>query len=267
MQEVEEMRSLSSVVKSAHVIMDNKKFVLSSKITMPEIPADEMQFLEREMGKKQSPDEVIQSAHDEARKIIEQAMEEAQVHINEAKDEAQRIISDGMDQSKDIKDKARMEGYEDGQQEGFNEGRQIAEALIQEAMDIKSYSVDFYKQLIDNAEAEVIDMTLEISSKILNSAMTSDEYILGLVQEAVRKCTYTTSVILRVSEEDYPYVVSEKNKILVLCQTLDDIEIKIDRSLVRGGCVLETPTGMIDASIQTQLDYVRNRFEEMLKSE
>ncbi len=261
------MRSLSSVVKSAHVIMDNKKFVLSSKITMPEITVEEMSFLEKEMAKKQSHEEVIQSAHDEARKIIEQAMEEAQIHMNAAKDEAQRIISDGMDHARETQEKARLEGYEDGQQAGFEEGRQIAETLIQEAMDIKAYSVDFYKQLVENAEAEVIDMVLDIASKILNRALSADEYILGLIQEAVSKCTYTTMVTLRVSEEDYPYVLSEKNKILVLCQTLDDIEIKIDRSLSKGGCVLETPTGMIDASIETQLNYVRGRFEEMLKSE
>lgn len=261
------MRSLSSVVKSAHVILDNKKFVLSSKITMPEILPDDPRFIEKEGLKRQTNEEMIASAHEEAKQIIERAMEEAQVHINAARNEAERIISDGMDQAKDLMDKAKQEGYYEGQQQGFEEGRQIAQGLIEEAVEIKQNVIETYKEVVTSAEPEVIEIILDICSKILNRAMEADEYILGLVQSALSKCTYTTNVILRVSEEDYEYVVHEKNKILTLCQNIDDIEIKIDRSLVRGGCMIESPAGMIDSSIQIQMDFIRNRFEEILMSE
>lgn len=261
------MRSLSSVVKSAHVIMDNKKFVLSSKITMPEIPLDDPRLLEREGQKKQTNEEMIASAYEESKQIIERAMEEAQTHINAARNEAEKIISDGMDQSKEIMDRSRQEGYYDGQQQGFEEGRQVAQALINDALEIKQNAVETYKQLVNDAEPEIVELVLEICSKILNKALEADDYILGLIQSALSKCTYTTNVVLRVSDDDYEYVAHEKNKILSMCQNVDDIEIKIDRSLSRGACLLESPAGMIDAGIQVQLDYIRNRFEEILMSE
>lgn len=261
------MRSLSSVVKSAHVILDNKTFVLSSKITMPEIPPEDLRGVDRDGQKHQTGEEMIASAYEESKQIIERAMEEAQTHINAARSEAEKIISDGMDQSKEIMDKSRQEGYYDGQQQGFEEGRQVAQALINDAIVIKQNAIDTYKTLIDDAEAEVVELVLEICSKVLNNALKADDYILGLIQSALGKCTYTTNLVLRVSDDDYEYVAHEKNKILSMCQNIDDIEIKVDRSLSRGACLLESPSGMIDAGIQIQLDYIRNRFEEILMSE
>lgn len=256
------MRSLSSVVKSAHVIMDNKKFVLSSKITLPEIIVDE-----RHSEAKKNPEEIVFSAHEEARAIIERAMEEAQDHINHAKDESERIISDGMDQAKELMDKSRMEGFQEGQQKGFEEGRQIAQSLIDEALDTKAAATRQYQEMLLAAEPEIVQMILDITSKVLNKALEDDSYILQLVQLAINQCTYTTDVVLKVSEEDFNYVQMEKDKILSLCPSVENIEIKIDRGMTRGGCVIESPVGTIDVSIQTQLDYIVSRFEAILQSE
>lgn len=257
------MRSLSSVVKSAHVIMDNKKFVLSSKITLPELVVDERHG----ESKKQTPEDMLLAAHDEARAIIERAMEEAQDHINHAKDESEKIISDGMDQAKEIMDKARMEGFQEGQQKGFEEGRQIAQSLIDEALDTKAAAIEQYQEMLLAAEPEMVQMILDITSKVLNKEMEEQSYILSLVQLAINQCTYTTDVVLKVSEEDFHYVQMEKEKILTLCPSVENIDIKIDRGMTRGGCVIESPVGTIDAGVQTQLDYILSRFEAILQSE
>lgn len=243
--------------------MDNKKFVLSSKITLPEVLIDERHM----ESKKQNPEDLLLSAHEEARAIIERAMEEAQDHINHAKDESERIISDGMDQAKDLMDKARMEGFQEGQQKGFEEGRQIAQSLIDEALETKAAAITQYQEMLLAAEPELVQMIIDIASKVLNKEVEDDSYILSLVQLAINQCTFTTHVVLKVSEEDYHYVLMEKEKILTLCPSVETIEIKIDRGMTRGGCVIESPVGTIDASIQTQLDYIVSRFEAILQSE
>ena len=261
------MRSLSSIVRSSHVILDNKKFVLSTKITTPEIPPEELLALEKEHHKKQSADEIIKEASDEARRIIERAMEEAQVHIQEATQEVERIISDGMDQTIEIKDKAKNEGYQEGQKEGFAEGRQVAQTLVEEALAVKEEAIQNYRKLLEETEPEVMEMVIDICSKVLNQRITDDGYIVGLIKMAIDKCTYTTDIILRVSEDDYDYVIMEKDKILVLCENVEDLIVKMDRSLQRGACIVESPSGTIDSSVQVQLDYVVNRIKEILVSE
>lgn len=261
------MKSLSSVVKSSHVILDNKKFVLSTKITMPEMPAEELSALEKEHQKKQSAEEIVKEAQDEARRIIERAMEEAQEHLHEASQEAERIISDGLDQSLEIKEKAKQEGYLDGQREGFDEGRQVAQSLIEEALVVKAQTLEKYKKLLEDAEPEVLNLVTDICAKVLNQKINEDDYIVGLIKMAIDKCTYTTDIALRVSEDDYDYVIMEKDKILALCENVEDINVKMDRSLDRGACIVESPSGTIDSSVQVQLDYVVNRLKEILVSE
>ena len=259
------MRSLSSVVKSSHVIMDNKKFVISTKITMPEVPAVDP-LLDKE-HKKQHAEDLIKEAHEESKRIMERAMEEAQDHIHHAKQEAERIISDGMDQAIEAKEIARQEGYLDGQKQGFDEGRQVAQSLIEDALTVKEEAIAQYREMLIQAEPEIMELVLDICSKVLNHKIQADDYIVGLIKMALDKCNYTTDVVLRVSEEDYDYVVMEKDRILVLCETVDEIEVKMDRSLHRGACVIESPSGTIDASIQVQLDYIKHRVEELLISE
>lgn len=241
--------------------------MLSTKITTPEISADDLAALEKEHHKRPSADDIIKEANDEARRIIERAMEEAQVHLQEATQEVERIISDGMDQTIEIKDKAKNEGYQEGQKEGFAEGRQVAQTLVEEALVVKEEAIERYRSLLEETEAEIMEMVIDICSKVLNQKITEDSYIVGLIKVAIDKCTYTTDIVLRVSEDDYDYVIMEKDKILVLCENVEDLIVKMDRSLKRGDCIVESPSGTIDSSIQVQLDYVVNRINEILVSE
>lgn len=261
------MKSLSSVVKSSHVILDNKKFVLSTKITMPELPIEELSSTDKEHQRKQSAEDIVKEAQDEARRIIERAMEEAQEHLHEASQESERIISDGLNQAIEVKEKARQDGYLEGQREGFDEGRQVAQSLIEEALVVKAEALEKYKKLLEDAEPEVMNLIVDICSKVLNKKVEEDEYIVGLIKMAIDKCTYTTDIGLRVSEDDYDYVIMEKDKILTLCENVEDINVKMDRSLERGACIVESPSGVIDSSVSVQLDYVVNRIKEILVSE
>ncbi len=261
------MKSLSSIVRSSHVILDNKKFVLSTKITVPEIPADELLAQDKDHPRKQSADELIKEANDEARRIIERAMEEARAHLQEASQESERIISDGMDQVLEIKDKAKNDGFLEGQKEGFDEGRQVAQALIEEALKVKSEALEKYNKLLEDSESEVMTLIADICSKVLNQKILEDDYIVGLIKMAIDKCTYTTDIVLRISEDDYDYVIMEKDKILALCENVEDINVKMDRSMERGACIVESPSGTVDSSVQVQLDYVVNRIKDILVSE
>ena len=258
---------MSSTVKPSHIILDNKKFVLSTKITMPELSPEDLLPSEREHLKKQHVEDLIKEANDEARRIVERAMEEAQYHIHAAKQESEKIISDGMDQVIEVKDKARQEGYQEGQKEGFNEGRQVAQSLIEDALTVKEEAIHKYNKMLEDAEPQILEIILQITSKVLNKKMAEDDYIVGLIKMALDICTYTSGVTLRVSEDDYDYVLMEKDRILVLCESVDDIEVKLDRSLSRGACVVESPSGVIDASVQVQMDYIKNRVDDLLISE
>ncbi|MFZ5966594.1 MAG: FliH/SctL family protein [Bacillota bacterium] len=202
------------------------------------------------------------------REKIKQVEEFVDNKIKEANEQAQSIINDAYEDSKKIYENAKTEGYEQGRTEGFLAGKAEAESIIQEALEIKDQWMEQRKNLAQELEPSVVNLIIQITEKILNSKI-EDSYttILNLVKLALDKCTFTETLILRVNPEDYGYVITAKDKILCLTENIDDIQIKQDPSLKRGSCILDTTSGSIDASIETQFNQIAELFSEMIESE
>lgn len=143
-----------------------------------------------------------------------------------------------------------------------------AESLITEALNIKEAVLKSKKQLLKDIEEDVISLVIDTVEKILNKKVEEDyETIYNLIQLGLEKCAFTENLILRVSPEDYDFVISIKDKILALSENISDIQIKQDKSLRKGSCIIDTSSGSIDSSIWTQFNHVKEIFEELLRGE
>lgn len=255
------MRSLSKIVRRAQVILDEKKFRLTPEIA-PEIEEKEELGAEEEMPAAPSISE------EDLQNMIDEAVQEARTLTAQAKSEADEIIEAAYEQAKGIYEKANQEGFEEGHQNGFEEGRQQSELLIQEALNIKDTAVLQYKSMLENAEPEMIEIVLMTVEKILNKRVDEDEAAVeGLIKSALEKCAYTDDLVLRVAPEDFSFALSLKNRILTLAESVDNIEIKEDKSLSPGSCVIDTSAGSVDSSIATQFEQIRETFESLIGSE
>ena len=79
-------------------------------------------------------------------------------------------------------------------------------------------------------------------------------------------CTGVTSVTVKVSPEDYEAVNENKDLIARQSRFSGEITIAKDLSLESGGCVLETPVGNMDASVEVQLDALEQTFVSILEN-
>ncbi len=265
MHVVEEMKSLSRIVKRTQVILDEKKFRLTPEIT-PDIPP------ELDEQETQGAEEVTSAApsisEEDLKNMVDEAVMEARTLTEKAKVEADQIVEVAYEQVKGIYEKANQEGYDEGYQIGFEEGRQQSDVLIQEALNIKETAVAQYKSMLDNAEPEIIDLVIVTVEKILNKHIDEDGVVIeGLIKSALEKCAYTDDLVLRVSSEDFSYALSLKDRILTLAESVDSIEIKEDKSLGPGSCIIDTTAGSVDSSVSTQFEQIRSMFESLLGSE
>ena len=209
--------------------------------------------------------------HDKAKDPIERIKESEKLiknKINEADNQAKMIISEAYEDAKLIYRNAKSEGYQIGFSEGYESGRTEAEAIIQEALSIKKQVQMSKEKMQKDLEKDIVQLVLSITEKILFTKLEeSRSTILGLVKLGLEKCTYTDSLSIRVSPKDYEYVRSVKDKILCLAENIEDIIIKQDASLKEGSCILDTISGSIDSSIQTQMDQISSMLLELLESE
>lgn len=200
--------------------------------------------------------------------MLEQSQVDAKEMIDSSKEDSQKMIADAYSEAQEILENAKKEGFSSGEKDGFEQGRAIADGLINDAMDIKENLQQKNESMVKENEEKVINMIIAISEKILNKKISEDyELIEGLVKSALDKCVYTEGLVLRVSSHDYDYAISSKKKFLALAEGVSDIEIREDSSLEGGSCIIDSESGSIDSSVWTQFEHVRDKFIELLRSE
>lgn len=252
---------MSRIFKSSYVTVGQKK-----EIGIENIPTVSLDINVEEEEEKNNKEEVdYEAIYNERMKEIENLENEK---IQEAQKQAQIIINDAYEDAKAIHENAKKDGFEKGKSEGYNAGKAEADRIIKESLDIKNEVIKTRKNIVEGLEKESIELVINTVEKILNKEIKEQyETIMGLVKAGLSKCAYTESLVLRVNPDDYNYIEDAKDKILCLAENIDDITIKQDNSLKRGSCIIDTVSGSIDSSIETQFNQIKSLFSEILESE
>lgn len=249
---------MSRIFKSPYVRFGEKKEI---EANFPVESVLEYEGNHKDLEPKPSFDEILQNKM----QVLE---EEIQNRLRNASVEAEKIIQEAYENAKEIYQNAKAEGYEEGKKEGYEDGKSEADYLIQEALQIKEALQRSKREAAKAFEKELVDLVIETVEKILYERVEdSYETIIGLIKLGLEKCTYTDSLVIRVSPEDYGYAISARPKILSLAENIDDIQIKQDAAFKKGSCVIDTISGSIDSSIETQLNQIKELFKELLESE
>ncbi len=197
--------------------------------------------------------------------LIEEAKREAQQIISDANLSAAQVIQDAKLQAEEMVTVVFEEARRDGYKLGHAEVTEKAEGLLKEAEDIKSAAKREYESMIDSIEGEMIQLVLDIAKKVIGDELEfRTEAVSSLVGQALLQCRGVAHIEIKVSPEDYEIVLEKKDMIGRKSGFSGELEIKQDLSLTKGDCIIGTPMGSIDASVQTQLKAIEEAFNEML---
>lgn len=177
----------------------------------------------------------------------------------------------------ELRQEAKLNGFKDGYEEGLTKGHQeghaqgYAEGRAQALAEIEANeraaearyveSLNAESALLQRcaaewfAEAEVSlgRLAVEIAARILATEIEQrPETILDIAKAALAEATNATRVRLRANPFHIPILHERKETLLALSPMLRDIELVEDAS-IRGGCVIDSDGGVIDARIEAQL--------------
>ncbi|WP_407640171.1 flagellar assembly protein FliH [Bacillus massiliglaciei] len=199
-------------------------------------------------------EEILLKAHNEALRLKREIEEDRQRWENEEKpllrEQAQK---EGFQQ-----------GYEDGQQKGYQE---MAES-IQFAGSIIESSKEDYQKHIEASEPVILELAVQVAGKIIASKLESeDETFLGIVKRAVKQVKEHTEVQLHIHPMHYPFVLDHKDELLAIFPRETELYIYPDEEMSETGCYIESDKGRIDASVDTQLEEIKQKLTELLEGE
>jgi flagellar assembly protein FliH len=255
---------LARIIKYNQVNISQEKIIGSdSKNTTIDNEADEKKLkIENEIN-----DLVLKKNEllKEMESIKEDSIKEKDNIIKTAYEEYENIIKEANEKAKLELDKYKQEGYQSGYNEGFEEGQQKSidkyKLEINEAISIKNDVIKWKKDEIEKIEEDVINLVINSVDKIIKLKLDeNDEVILNLIKEALKKLTFTEKLVVRVNDDDFEKVNSSRDKILAMAGHIDDIEIKIDKSLEKGDLIIDTNSGSINPSIKKQFEIIKEEF-------
>jgi flagellar assembly protein FliH len=189
----------------------------------------------------------------EAKPIIP-AGPETPEKISKVKSEAERIIDRAMQESEAIREEARETGRQ--------EGRAEASSRIEEAMETLNQAVRERKNIIKDAEQEILRLALKVAEQIIRSEVSLHRDVcLNIVAEAISRVSDREQIIVKVNREDAEYLKRYKDRLAGMLDGVKSFSILEDSGIEPGGCVIETNLGFIDSKISTKLKSI----EESLK--
>lgn len=224
--------------------------------------------------------EATEKAKSEYNQIIQEAYELAEEKtrtiMEEAESKAEEIISSANETAISILEKSKEDGYsegystgeKEGYESGFNEGKLVADGLIEEALSIKNSYIETKNNLLKELEPEIIELVISIYEKVINKKSEEDnELIVDLVLNGISKLDLTDKLTIICAKEDYNVLEMSKNEILAKSSMITELDIKYDMALGKGDCILETLRGNIDVSLKNQLEEVKELLITILNNE
>lgn len=208
-----------------------------------------------------------------ADEIITSAKTEAATIIAEAKAGAEQCVDEAQKQIEQIKQQAYNDGFQKGLEEGVIQGKQSGldemQSLINEAVEKTQRMLTIgekdAKDMIVMAERQIVEIALAVASKILTYQITENPMvILPIVKNALERVCDQEQIVLRVSVDDFETVMQAKQEFQNMVGGEQALTVLVDRTIVRGNCVIDTSYGMVDARIDTQFDSIKTALQGVL---
>ncbi|MDX2029419.1 MAG: FliH/SctL family protein [Blastocatellia bacterium] len=177
--------------------------------------------------------------------------------LQAARAEAARLVADAQARAAEIERTARDNGLSGARSEVRAEiDHAIADLRAQLTASLDE--VAFLRaDLTARAERDLVRLALEIAKKVVHREVRVDhEVALTLARVALGRLHSRANAVVRLHPDDYAHVSANRERL----GGEATVEIIEDRSVGRGGCVVQSEMGEIDARIEQQFAEIEREF-------
>lgn len=148
------------------------------------------------------------------------------------------------------------EGHAKGLQEGLAKSREVMNQMQKAIQDV----VDQRESLLDEAKEHVLDLVLKTSRKVTYNAVEIDpEVTARIIRGVIDTLIDRSRLKIKVHPDHLPIIEQNVNDFLQGSTAIKEITIEADPRVAYGGCFIETPTGDIDARLESQFEIIASQ--------
>jgi len=198
-------------------------------------------------------------AKESAKILVENANKEAEKILSNTKEKASAILAGATKERERIEEAARESGMsrarEDAKAEAVSSIESALKILEETALNLKKTKSDYIESAIDG----MVDVISSALKGILRTEIVLDNAaVKRTISSALSEIIGADRIKIKINPEDLSSSEEMRDEIMNKVKGLSSIEIEEDKGITRGGALIETSFGRVDARVETQI-------EEMLR--
>jgi flagellar assembly protein FliH len=168
--------------------------------------------------------------------------------------------------------------YEEGYRAGFFDGKNQASSELEQSFQaqldeasgrlsslVNQFSTEVEK-FYNEFDVAVVKLAISIARKIVVRELEIDEgAVLARTKEAIRKVIGVEKIKIHVNPSDEEYVRKHRTELMSHADSVREIVIESDNKVERGGCIIESDLGNIDARLSTQFELIEEALLSIFK--
>ena len=203
---------------------------------------------------------------------VHYAQLQAELILNQAREEAEQILAQARQRAEAEQEEIRAGARDEGYREGYAQG--IAKAMDDSVRDREATAARLEKEvqaflekaslareeMLLQSRDELLELCLSIAEKVVRvSLKSSSEVIVRMIQTATERMKRQEWVHIYISGCDARQLAQISPALTstlgALSQHIKVVPMGDDES---GTCIVETPDGIVDASVSTQMSNIRD---------
>ncbi len=151
--------------------------------------------------------------------------------------------------------------YEKGRRDGQ---RALGEQMLQqrnEMVELQNGVLLSLKQslpkMIRENESALMNLALELAQKIVAGMPVDPAMLEAVVQEALQQASDTAGVVIKLHPDDLALLRKHNSPLLNGLPETGSLRFTVSPEVTRGGCVVQTRFGQIDARRETKVEQLR----------
>jgi flagellar assembly protein FliH len=173
-----------------------------------------------------------------------------------------RLVTPQPPEAVDLAAEREKAAYERGRHEGENALREQLISQRNEIANLLNGVIESLRKtvpaLVQQTESALIQLALESAQKIVAGMPVNPKIVEAVVREALQQVEDSADVAVQLHADDLALLQKHKSDLLKSAPGSKPLQFSASAEVTRGGCLLRTRFGIVDARRETKLDQLRD---------
>lgn len=162
---------------------------------------------------------------------------------------------------------ARKEAHAKGFAEGVESRKPEFLAALSAMAGVTREIGEVRKRIFSEVEEQMLGLACAIAEKVIHTEVsTNNEIVLAVLRDAVKNVMDRDGIKIRLNPDDLRFITEMNPDFLQGISGLKNMTFEGDAGIQRGGVILETISGEVDARLEEQLTEIKKTFKKNLGS-